>query len=243
MKAQGADKKDTRGAIAELFCEQVRASSLDKIRVGELIKELGINRNTFYYYFASKNDVAIYAFRKDMDERLRRVYPASELVTQFSDDDPFASLAYYGRTETGARTLDSSRFTTCLMQCISEDKALYRNLFTWREIDYVQYMRALWRKAVAEDIETILDGRYMADETKDMLAGYGSNTIIGIAFFAVDKADKLDLFCDERINPFNNLVLESIQDAIKRHPLNRVARNSAFQSGRNQLFNSPIFRM
>lgn len=243
MRASSTEKKDTRSAIAKLFCEQVRATSLDKIRVGDLIKELGINRNTFYYYFASKNDVAIYAFRKDLDERLRRVYPASELLTQHSDDDPFAGLAYYGRTETGARTLDHNQFTKCLLQCIGEDRALYRNLFTWREIDFVQYMRALWRKAIAEDVETILDGRYMADETKDMLAGYGSNNIIGIAFFGVDKADKLELFCDERINPFGNLVLESIQDAIKRHPLNRVARNSAFQNNNHQMFNSPIFRM
>ena len=57
------EERSTRFAIAEEFKRMVRETSLSKVRVADLIANMGINRNTFYYHYASKMDVAYLIFR------------------------------------------------------------------------------------------------------------------------------------------------------------------------------------
>lgn len=223
MARSASLKRDTRELIVKGFCAKVRTAPLSKLRIADLINELNINRNTFYYYFSGKDEIAFYAFRSDLDRRLRAILPESELVTVGPEGDPFEGLAYYARTELGARNLDHSAFIHCLMECAVNDRALYRNLFTLYEHSFMNIVRAYWRYAVRTDIDLILDGRYMADEVKDMLVGFASNSIIGAVTWALDNTDKTDIVLDERYNPFENIILESIRNAIQKHPLTRVA--------------------
>lgn len=62
------------GTIREQIINYViigtEASSLSGIHISKLVKELGINRNTFYYHFDSKLDVAMYVFRVDLAREL-----------------------------------------------------------------------------------------------------------------------------------------------------------------------------
>ena len=79
-------KRDTRAEIAAAFKESVRKTSLSQTRVADLISELGVNRNTFYYHFGSKYDVAMWLFRTSLAAKLRHDFPESQLVSA-----PFSS--------------------------------------------------------------------------------------------------------------------------------------------------------
>ena len=64
-------KRDTRQLIADAFVGAVRETSLSRVRIADLIDELGINRNTYYYHFSSKLETALWVFRCALDEKLR----------------------------------------------------------------------------------------------------------------------------------------------------------------------------
>lgn len=218
-RVRESERRGTREVIVQSFCTRVRTAPLSKLRIADLINELGINRNTFYYYFTGKYDVALYAFRHDMDHRLRAHFPESELITSCGKNDPFEGLAFYACTETGARNLDHTCFVQCLMQAMADDTALYRNLFTYHELEFIDQISALWKYAMLSVIEKILDGRYMAPEVRDMLATYACQTLVGTAQYSITHASQLPKLLDQRINPFQNSVLEMLRMSIQKHPL------------------------
>ena len=71
MKNRVLERCDTQQLIVDGLCSKVRTIPLSRVRLAELINDLNINRNTFYYYFSSKFEVAYYAFRRDLDARIR----------------------------------------------------------------------------------------------------------------------------------------------------------------------------
>lgn len=103
--AKAMDRDNARDLIVAAFRTRMRTTPFAKLRVSDLIKELGLNRNTFYYHFSGKGDLALFAFREDLDRRLRTIAPERELLTQGPGDDPFAGLAFYASVETGGSHL------------------------------------------------------------------------------------------------------------------------------------------
>ncbi len=216
MRKSKVPQKDTRQLISELFREKVRAAPLSKLRIGELIDELDINRNTFYYYFSSKYDVAAYIFRKDLDQRLRARYPESELIVKASEDDPFEGLAFYGCTEIGARRLNDDAFFDALFHTLTDDIALYRNLFTYREMELIEYVRHLWTYAFTCNADFILDHRHFDDRAKTLLISFTVQGILGIMMEMLSHADWIEMANAEITNPLRNYPLDSLHYAINK---------------------------
>lgn len=69
-----------REQIIDYVIETTESSSLGNVHVSKLVKELEINRNTFYYHFDSKLDVAIYVFRTDLAKVLTARIPQDYLI-------------------------------------------------------------------------------------------------------------------------------------------------------------------
>lgn len=214
---QPTAETDTRKAIVDGLCAKVRDSSLSQVRIAQLINELGINRNTFYYYFSNKYDVAYYAFRSDLDARLRAAAPGSDLVFRSFPDDPYDGMAYYAHTEIGARMLDHSTFTVCLEQCVSGDDALYRKLFTLEEPEFLQYVRDLWSVAVGMDIDFMLDRRQLPQLYRNLLVHETVSGIIDLVMFTIAHPADVDELCDPRRNPYQNILLESLHLAVENY--------------------------
>lgn len=84
--AKAMDRDNARDLIVAAFRTRMRTTPFAKLRVSDLIKELGLNRNTFYYHFSGKGDLALFAFREDLDRRLRTIAPERELLTQGPGD-------------------------------------------------------------------------------------------------------------------------------------------------------------
>lgn len=71
--------KFTKQAIIDTFIKMLEVKSLDKITVKELVKECGINRNTFYYYY------------KDIYDLLEDIFiqESSRIISENRDDKSF----------------------------------------------------------------------------------------------------------------------------------------------------------
>ncbi len=215
-------KRDTRQSITDTFISMVEASSLSQVRIADLIAALNINRNTFYYHFSSKYELALWVFRCDLDKELRASLPARDLICAQLEckGATVQPYAYYVHVETGARTLDCSGFLKALARCTLNRPDFYRKLFDMHELDFGQCLANLYRPAVLDDIRFILNGRYMPDETQRMLALLGTRYILSTISFCLESTDPASLL-DDRANPFWNIVHESLYNAIQAHPINR----------------------
>ena len=216
-------KRDTRAEIAAAFKESVRKTSLSQTRIADLITELGVNRNTFYYHFGSKYEVAMWIFRTALALKLRHDFPESQLVSA-----PFSAtgagkeaLPYYVHKETGARTLDASGYYKILVNTVLEDPDFYRKLFTPREHEFIQQVVETLTPAFEADIDFILDGRYMPDETRALLADTCARQAISFIEFFLTHRGSTQTLLDEHMNPFWNITQESLYAAIQEHPINR----------------------
>lgn len=213
--------QDTKKRIVDAFIERVEDGSLDKVRVAELIAALNINRNTFYYYFPSKYDVAMSVLFCDLDRELRARLGNGELVfsTLPGKDQLDTSYAIYTHVETGARTLDASCFVESLTSCLLARRRFYGKLFTREENDFTLRIRNLYEPLLASDVDFMLGGRYMPPQTKRMLVSWCAAGILDCAEFAVREGDESML--DSAVNPFSNIIHESLFSAIQSHPVNR----------------------
>lgn len=226
-KGAGTMKRNTRQDIVDTFMRMVESSSLSKVRIADLIASLGINRNTFYYHFTNKQDVAIWILRTDLDRELRASFPADELVYSpcFDKESDERELAYYVHVETGARTLDASGFTRALARCTLARAGFYRKVFNAQEMDFTRCFGALYYPAIERDIDFILDGRYLPPATRRMLAQLCCRYLVSVTRFCLEDTEGSSLL-DDRVNPFWNIVHESLYTAIQTHPVNRYARKA-----------------
>lgn len=217
-------KRDTRQLIADAFAEAVRQTSLSRVRIADLIDELGINRNTYYYHFSSKSETALWIFRCDLDEQLREMLPQSQLVAQPFSKRIAQSLAFYTHVEIAARTLDASTFMKALMTCVARDTSFYRKLFTMMEPEFMEAVAQLYYPVLVEDVRFILDGRYMPEETLHMVVTLSVKTLLNAVEFFLQNPSMQAQLLDERVNPFGNAIQETLCELIQAHPINRYSR-------------------
>ena len=220
-------KKDTKQGISNEFVAMVKKTSLSQVRIADLITNLGINRNTFYYHFTSKYDVALWVLRSDLARELRNMLPASKLISAPFKEGSKESLPYYVRVETGARMLDCTPFLKALSQCVLSDVAFYRKLFNKREIEFLTQVELLLEPAFYNDISFVLDKRYMPEMTQQMLAKMSTNCVLTFIVHLLENPGKAEILLDDELNPFLNFVLESLHFAIQKHPINKRSSSSS----------------
>lgn len=217
-------KRDTRQLIADAFVDAVRKTSLSRVRIADLIDQLGINRNTYYYHFSSKLETALWVFRCALDEKLRAALPPEQLIAAPFSKRITQSLALYSHVEIGARTLDASLFTRALLECVATDTEFYRKLFTLMEPEFLAAMEQLYYPLVEADVKFILDGRYMPPETLQMVTTLSVRQILNSTEFFLQHPGIQNGLLDARMNPFGNALQESLFEIIQAHPINRYAR-------------------
>lgn len=61
-----SDSLITKKAIAGSLKELMRKKSLEKITVSDIVKNCGLNRQTFYYHFKDKYDLVNWIFNKEI---------------------------------------------------------------------------------------------------------------------------------------------------------------------------------
>ena len=69
-----SDSLITKKAIAGSLKELMKKRSLGKITVSDIVKNCGLNRQTFYYHFKDKYDLVDWIFNKDIVSTLSGVF-------------------------------------------------------------------------------------------------------------------------------------------------------------------------
>ena len=217
--------QNTKREIVDAFTTMVKKSSLRKVRVALLIDDLGINRNTFYYHFANKYEVALYKYRIDIAEKLFERFSESELLYALVSQDPSAEkLPYYTHIEIGAHTLDFSDFYRALIACVRCDEAFYRKVFTAGEPEFLTLFAELYSPAVEADIRFALGGRYLPEATFNFMSSLLTEHLTNVLQYVLSHASEVDDLLDDRMNPFWNLPYEALTYGLQTHPVNRLRR-------------------
>ncbi len=80
--------KFTKNAIVKSFLVLLEKKSFEKITVKDIVDDCGINRKTFYYYFADIYDLAEYVFRSELSKLVENIphdMPVEETMEIFCD--------------------------------------------------------------------------------------------------------------------------------------------------------------
>lgn len=209
-------------AIVDALIASVEAGSLRSVQVAKLIKELGINRNTFYYHFPSKYDVALYVFRSDLAQILTESFPEYELVSSPLDNDPESeSLPFYVHREIGARTLDFGGFFKALVRCVLARPQFYGKLFERRESEFRMLVYELYRPAVTKDLEFVLGGRYLPPSTFEYFCHHYTHLVYETAEYYLKHTQDAEAMLDDAVNPFWNMPYESLVYCLQTHTVRR----------------------
>jgi len=219
-------KGTAKETIVEAFIERVEAGSLRSVQVARLIKELGINRNTFYYHFPSKYDVALYVFRRDLADALDSAFPKAELVyAPLSDELGAESLPFYVHREIGARTLDFGDFFKTLVRCVLTRPTFYGKLFKRGEPEFRSLVCELYRPAVAKDLEFMLGGRYLPPSTLELFQHSYTQLVFETAEYYLAHTRDAEAMLDDTVNPFWNLPYEALVHGLQTHTIARPRRS------------------
>lgn len=218
-------KGNMRQAFIEAVIEAAEASSMREVHVAKLIKQLGVNRNTFYYHFASKYDVALQIFREDIAAELEAEVPVEELLrTPLKGDGSGPLLPYFVHRELGARNLDAGDFNRCLARCVTKRPRFYSKLFCNRDQEFRVCFEELYRPALQDDLFFMLGGRYLPQETQDYILDVLLGRVFHLASYHLLNPKDSAVLLDDRVNPFWNGPYESLQLALQRHTVNRIRR-------------------
>lgn len=226
-------KKQTRGnlkeSIAQAFLEMVVAKSIDSISVLDIVREVGVNKNSFYYHFPSKYGVAYWILRSDIASMLEEnfdepylVFPEERATTLKKNLYP--DLPHYVRVPTGARMLDQGAFFKLSVNALREKRSFYQALFKDSSLDNLKsYIEKLYYPTFLKDVEFIADGRYVPEQTRSFLAkGYLALFVGMLEQFVCSQELPDDLLDDEK-NPFWNIAAESIENALRNHPITNTS--------------------
>jgi len=212
-------------AIVDAFIDKVEASSLRAVQVAKLIKEINVNRNTFYYHFPSKYDVALFVFRTDLASYLEDAFPQGELLYAAIDPQPDSEqLAYYVHREIGARTLDFGGFFKVLVRCVIDRPLFYGKLFDSTEREFRALVDGLYRPAVRKDLEFVLGGRYLPSCTFDLFLTKYTDLIYETAEYYLKHSRDAENMLEDSVNPFWNMPYEALVYELQAHTVNRMRR-------------------
>ncbi len=73
----------TKNAIRETFIELLKKKSIDKITVKDIVEECGINRNTFYYYYADIYELVEDVIITEKDKVLKEVGEGTNFYDEY----------------------------------------------------------------------------------------------------------------------------------------------------------------
>lgn len=217
-------KRNTRQEIVDAFIKRVEASSLASVRVADIIEPLGINRNTFYYHFPSKQDVAMEILKQDLDSELRHRLPERSLVLEpeTRPDAQKKRYAIFTHIETGARTLDGTVFMESFLSCVDTRLNFYRKLFNRSEYEFGLSLKNLYMPLFVQDVAFTLGGRYLPDILQKMISRHCVDLLFSTVRLYCDEPDPLLL--DRESNPFLNVIYENLFREIQDHPVSRRPR-------------------
>lgn len=212
---------DTMKLMRDAFVSLAERFPLEKISVSDIVAASGKNRKTFYYHFNDKSHLIRWIFRNDLASLLQERFEGASLVYEERGEYAMPDLPYYTLKKSGIRSLDGSGFLCAFADTLQNRRTYYAKALRSNAPDGLRsYLLRLYTPALENDIRFILSNRALSDSSVRFLAEfYTGATITYMANRLCDSADH-DLLSD--IDPFNNIVHDSIEHMIKEQQFRRI---------------------
>ena len=182
----GKASESTKQDIAGCFMGLVAASPNPRRRIDvtALVRELGVDRKTFYNHFDNTADLAIWIFRTHIARMLLgpEFYHAELDYPDPALHDKYADMPCYARfRKPGGSTLDQGIFFQAQCKVLNEHDEYYRRIFSYPcYMDFHRYVELLTIPLIRTDIQVMLGPqRTMPDEALDFLSEYHAAGIWG----------------------------------------------------------------
>lgn len=180
----------TKQAIMETFLKLLKSKSIDKITVKDIVEECGINRNTFYYYYA------------DIYELLEDVF-MTESVTGL--DKVRACESFY------------DEYMSSVWLVVEYKDALLHVYNSKARDAFLHYLETITCDFVAKFVAKESEGHALKDEDIDYISQFYSYAIIGhtISWLRKGMSGVPDSFVKEVSESFNATIEDMIRSREK----------------------------
>lgn len=215
--------QDTKDRLAEAFKQLVVSTPMkQRITVASLVRELGVDRKTFYNHFEDVDMLARYIFRSSLCRMLeedcfkgyRKVYPDPSLHDQYPD------MPFYVRIVGSNKMLDQGLYYKAFGYVLQKEREYYRRMMqspAYRSL--FDYIINLYSPAIYDDIVWMLDGRQLPEVAIRFLAEYHTLGIFGRVSLHYTKTNQFML--QDELEPFWNYA-----HTVLRHTLDALLENN-----------------
>lgn len=196
----------TKKHIVAVFKSLVEsAPSSHRVTVTSLIRELGIDRKTFYNHFSDVDSLVRYIFRTSLHDMLQddyfkghfKVYPAENL------HDEFANIPFYVRIIGSNHTLDQGLYFKAFGYMLQKDRKYYQKILkSAAYMSLYDYIINLYTPAIYDDIKWLLEDNELPEIVIRFLSEYHTFGIFGRVFFNYVKTNQFML--QDELEPFWN---------------------------------------
>jgi AcrR family transcriptional regulator len=199
----------TKRHIAEVFQSVVIKEPYGEITVTDIVKAAQINRRTFYYHFADKQDLVTWIYRNDIAKVLLRNYPIDELICDSGlPNEKYTTLPFYYKARTQKQALYTGEFWSSIYFYLKDKQNLYNQVFNAKEQNNLKnYLSAIYRRQIECDLQYYVGNRYLAAEIRAFLVDYFYNACMGWIIGNI-KDKTQNKFYEENLNPLRNLTYE-----------------------------------
>lgn len=212
---------DTMKLMGDAFVSLAERFPLEKISVSDIVAASGKNRKTFYYHFNDKSHLIRWIFRNDLASLLQKRFEGASLVYEESGEYAMPDLPYYTLKKTGIRSLDGSGFFCALADTFQNRRAYYAKALRSNDPDGLRaYLLELYTPALEKDIRFILSNRTLSESNIRFLAEFYAGAIVTYMANRLCSPAEHDILSD--IDPFGNIVHDSIEHMIKEQQFRRV---------------------
>lgn len=160
----------------------VKGGGLRRVTVVDIARKAGIGRKTFYNYFETVESLIVWIYRTNVSTLLMRggFAPSSLLVPDEGLHDPFPQMPFYVQVDDSGAFENQKLFFRALGEYLQSRREYYQHLFASSDhFRLFDYLLALYRPAIAQDIRIMLRGRTMPDEMVAYLSEYHTLGIFG----------------------------------------------------------------
>ena len=207
-------------------------SGATKASVSAIVEATGLNRNTFYNHFSTRDELVAWGFRFDLAQLLLLERDAAELMEPPHDPYDFKDLPCYYRIPSSTFSLNQAPFFDDFYRVFYLHKDYYRTLLGSQFAKpFYRYLVELMQEILLDDIEYFLKGRKMPDAAKRYIAAFFAEGVV----HHVDDSIFGNLITKSEvdgISPADNLVHESMYHLVEAY---QNEKSNAYFSKMRQL--------
>ncbi len=171
----------TQSHIANTFKNLAIQQPIRNVRIQAIVEASGVNRNTFYYHFADKQDLVIWIFRSEFAQIMEKEFPGQKLVCDTEiKGEKYTDLPFYIDARSSACNLELGPFWFALARYLKGHPTYYTQVFSAEEESnsLSEYLHNIYFVQLQKDIRYELGEKEVPEKVVKFLSGYFSGAML-----------------------------------------------------------------